>query len=83
MNNETLVENVAAYTVQEFCDAYRISKPKFYRMVRNGEAPQSIKIGNVRRIPISAVKAWEERFLADSVVSPEDSQAARDKCRGA
>ena len=83
MNNETPGENVAAYTVQEFCDAYRISKPKFYRMVRNGEAPQSIKIGNVRRIPISAAKAWEERFLADSVVSPEDSQAARDKCRGA
>ena len=83
MNNETLGENVAAYTVQEFCDAYRISKPKFYRIGRNGEAPQSIKIGNVRRIPISAAKAWEERFLADSVVSPEDSQAARDKCRGA
>ena len=82
MNNETSGENVAAYTVQEFCDAYQISKPKFYRMVRDGEAPQSIKIGNMRRIPISAAKAWEERFLEDTVVSPEDSESRRQRVRG-
>ena len=82
MNNETLGENVVAYTVQEFCNAYRISKPKFYRMVRAGEAPQSIKIGGTRRIPYSAAKDWEAKFLEDTVISPEDSESRRQRVRG-
>jgi len=79
MNNET--SEIVAYTVQEFCDAYRISKPKFYRMVRAGEAPQSIKIGGTRRIPISAAKSWEEEHLSDTVISPEESESRRQRVR--
>ena len=71
--------NVTAYTIQEFCNAYRISKPKFYRMVHDGTAPQSIKIGGTRRIPFSAAKAWEERFLGDTVISPEVSADRRQR----
>jgi len=82
MSNEAS-ENAVAYTVQEFCDAYRISKPNFYRMVRSGNAPQSIKIGGTRRIPMSAAKAWEDKYLKDTVVTPEDSEARRQRVRGA
>jgi len=80
MSNEAQ-ENVVAYTVQEFCVAYRISKPNFYRMVRNGKAPQSIKIGGTRRIPISAAKSWEEKHLSDTVISPEESESRRQRVR--
>jgi len=82
MNIKALGEHVVAYTVQEFCDAYRISKPKFYRMVRAGQAPQSIKIGGTRRIPYTAAKAWELKFLGDTVVTPEDSESRRQRVRG-
>ena len=79
MSSET--SEIVAYTVKEFCDAYRISKPNFYRMVRNGTAPQSIKIIGTRRIPISAAKAWEEKHLKDTVVSPEESESRRQRVR--
>lgn len=81
--NNAVNESVVAYTVQEFCDAYRISKVNFYRMVRRGDAPQSIKLGGTRRIPISAAKAWEEKYLKDTVVSAEDSESHRQRVRKA
>lgn len=71
--------SATAYTIKEFCAAYRISKPKFYRMVHDGTAPQSIKIGGTRRIPFSAAKAWEERFLGDTVIAPEVSRDRRER----
>ena len=41
-----IAEQPAVYTVAGFCEAYQISKPTYYRMVRDGRAPQSIRLGH-------------------------------------
>ena len=76
------VEAVGAFTVNEFCAAYKISKPKFYRMIRDGVAPKCVMLQNTRRIPYSAAREWEEKYLVDSVISPEVSEDRRKRALG-
>lgn len=77
-----VAEQPAAYTVAGFCEAYQISKPTYYRMVRGGRAPQSIRLGSTVRIPYSAAKAWEAKHLADTVIPPEVSKERGKRARG-
>ena len=85
MNDEKpndVTDQVAAYTVAGFCEAYQISKPTYYRMVRAGKAPQSIRLLHTVRIPYCAAKAWEAKHLADTVVPPEITNDRSKRSRG-
>ncbi len=75
-------EQSGAYTVSEFCAAYRISKPTYFRMVRAGRAPQSIRLLHTVRIPYSAAKVWEDKYLGDTVIPPEISKDRSKRARG-
>jgi hypothetical protein len=58
----------AAYTIAEFCAAYRISKAHLFNLLRRGEGPRIFRAG--RRTLISAQSAieWVRRSeaLADA-----------------
>jgi len=75
-------ESAGAYTVAGFCEAYQISKPTYYRMVRDGQAPQSIRLLHTVRIPYSAAKAWEDKYLDDTIIPPEISKDRSKRARG-
>ena len=77
-----IAEQPAVYTVAGFCEAYQISKPTYYRMVRDGRAPQSIRLGHTVRIPYSAAKAWEDKYLGDTVIPLEMSKDRSKRARG-
>jgi len=47
-----------AYTVKEFCAAYRISEDMFHKMRRAGWAPAVMKVGTKVLISIAAAEAW-------------------------
>jgi hypothetical protein len=56
--------NRAAYTVSEFCHAYRISRGKLYQLWAAGLGPRYINIGagrkkDSRRITFEAAQDWE------------------------
>ena len=48
----------AAYTVAEFCSAYRISRDTFYRSLKNGNGPSIKKVGRRTIITLAAAQAW-------------------------
>jgi hypothetical protein len=48
----------AAYTVDEFCDAHRISRSKLYELWAAGIGPRFIQIGTKKIISIEAAAAW-------------------------
>src|SRR5215831_8889860 len=48
----------AAYTVKEFCAAYRISEDMFWKMRRNGWAPKLMKVGTRVLVSIAAAEQW-------------------------
>jgi predicted DNA-binding transcriptional regulator AlpA len=51
-----------AFTIVEFCEAYRLSRSSFYNAVARGEAPALMRIG--RRVMISRRSAdeWREKI---------------------
>ncbi len=57
----------AAYTRQEFCDAYRISRTEFYRLEKMGQGPREMLLKGrtgkaVKRITHEAAAEWQRRI---------------------
>lgn len=50
-----------AVTIAEFCRAWNISVPTFYRWKKQGLAPDVLSIGGVRRITREAEAAWIQK----------------------
>jgi hypothetical protein len=58
----------AAYTVAEFCQAYRISRSKLYQLWDADIGPRVLKIGAKILITIDAARDWQrERETASNV----------------
>jgi predicted DNA-binding transcriptional regulator AlpA len=55
-----------AYTIPEFCDAYSISRSKFYEMQKAGSGPRIMKVGRRTLISVEAATAWRRRLEAYS-----------------
>ncbi|MBR0945916.1 MULTISPECIES: hypothetical protein [Bradyrhizobium] len=47
-----------AYSIAEFCEAYRISQMTYYRLARIGRGPNVMKVGRRTLISIEASEAW-------------------------
>lgn len=45
-------------SIAEFCQKHRIGKTFFYKLARNGMAPETYKIGRIVRISEDAERAW-------------------------
>jgi hypothetical protein len=55
-----------AMTLQEFCDAHRISLAFFYELKDQGLAPDVMELGGARRITVEAAARWREKRTAAS-----------------
>jgi excisionase family DNA binding protein len=51
----------AAYTIAEFCEAFRVSRGTFYNLQRKGEAPRVFRLGKRVLILSEAVADWIRR----------------------
>jgi hypothetical protein len=47
-----------AFSVAEFCEAYSLSVPMFYKMLRRGEGPDVMKVGVRTLISVEAANKW-------------------------
>ena len=61
--------NRAAYTIDEFCAAHRISRRKFYDLEERGIGPRLMRIGSKILISIEAAAAW--RAEREKATAPE------------
>jgi predicted DNA-binding transcriptional regulator AlpA len=49
------------FTIDEFCQAYKLTPDNYYAMQRNGTGPEVIRIGyRTVRLSLSAIMAWEK-----------------------
>jgi excisionase family DNA binding protein len=64
-----------AYTIPEFCEAYRLSRSGFYNAIARGEAPALMRIG--RRVMISreAAEDWRRKFTVAIDKTPKPQAA--------
>jgi hypothetical protein len=68
-----------AYTVSEFCEAYRISKAHLYNLIARGQGPALLKAGRSTRITSASATRWaREREALDGAKSTRGEREARD-----
>lgn len=48
----------AAYSVEEFCEAHRITKVFFYEQIKVGTGPRIMKVGRRTLISVEAAADW-------------------------
>jgi excisionase family DNA binding protein len=51
---------VMPITIEEFCKAERITRPSWYRMIRDQRAPKFYRVGRSVRIACDDLIAWRE-----------------------
>lgn len=57
------------FTIDEFCDAYHLSRSFYYRLRQTGKGPREIRLGRKVMITVCDAREWENRVhsLAYSV----------------
>lgn len=60
--NTTEHEPADAYTVDEFCRSHRISRVKFYELLRDGRGPRTMRIGRRQLISREAAAEWRRQM---------------------
>lgn len=54
-------------TVRDFAEAYRVSVPTVYRILKRGDLPPLLKIGRASRIRATDAEAWASRLGGKAV----------------
>lgn len=66
----------AAYAVDEFCEAHRITKVFFYQQINAGTGPRIMKVGRRTLISVEAAADWRrEREQGAALLSPRGKGA--------
>lgn len=50
--------DIQSYTVKEFCSAFRISRSFFYKLQKQGKAPQTYKLGTRTFVSVDSADKW-------------------------
>lgn len=61
----------AAYSVEGFCQAHSISRALFYDLLKRGNGPACMHVGNRRLIAEEAAREWRERMTERAASHPE------------
>ena len=64
--------DIGGFKIDEFCEAYGISRATYHKLQRQGRAPAVMVLGPIaRRITFAAAREWQERMSR-----PEGDEAA-------
>jgi predicted DNA-binding transcriptional regulator AlpA len=59
--------DVQAQTVEEFCQAHRISRGTFYNLLKDGRGPRVMKVGARTLVGTEAAADWRRRMEQQGV----------------
>lgn len=55
-----------AFSIQEFCDSHRISRAKFYLLLKENLAPKLMRVGRRRLISSEAAAEWRKQMESNN-----------------
>jgi hypothetical protein len=61
LNDTMSFATIGGWTIQEWCDRWKISRGMYYVLKRQGRAPPVIRIGRRDRITPSGDQEWQRR----------------------
>ena len=53
-----------AYTINDFCKAYSISRSLFYKLKETGKTPKTFQLGSRILISSEAIEEWQKTMEA-------------------
>jgi hypothetical protein len=65
----TLPQAPAAYFINEFCAAHRLSPSMYWKLKSEGKAPTEMQVGRRRMISFEAAERWRREREAAAVAS--------------
>jgi hypothetical protein len=65
-----------SYTINEFCQAERISRAMLYKLWAEGNGPKFFYVGTSRRISHEARIEWRQRLEAEAEHGSNETEAA-------
>lgn len=54
--------NKQAFTIAEFCEAYKISRGRFHELEKAGLGPKTYRIASRPYVSLSAAQEWQRRM---------------------
>jgi len=57
----------AAFTIDEFCAAHRLSPDMYFKLRKNGRGPREMKVGTRRMISAEAAARWRRQCEREAV----------------
>ncbi len=58
------------FTVNEFCEAHRISRARFYEMINQGVGPRILKCGSRTLVSVEAAAEWRRSMEKAAAGAP-------------
>lgn len=55
-----MTTNITAQSVSDFCQSNSISRSLFYKLLRQGKGPRTIKIGRRTLISVESAAEWRK-----------------------
>lgn len=55
----------AAYSIDEFCKAHRISRPMFYKLAKSNRGPRLMQVGRRQLITMESAANWR-KFMEEA-----------------
>jgi hypothetical protein len=71
----------AAYDVNSFCRAHRISRALFYILVRDGIAPRLMRVRGRTLVSAKAAAEWRRRMESSSGAAPITKHLGSTPCQ--
>jgi hypothetical protein len=56
--SDTESPQALAFSIAEFCSLHRISRPYFYKIMKNGLGPRVMIVGGRTLVSVEAAAAW-------------------------
>ena len=54
------------YSITGFCEAHRIGRSFFYKLLKEGRAPRTMEVGRRRLVSREAAAAWREQMTKET-----------------
>jgi hypothetical protein len=70
------VAELDAYTIREFCRRHMLTPYMFYKLQRDGQAPNVMVVGGRKLISAEAAKRWRKEREQDAKPRPERKRQA-------
>lgn len=71
-----------AFTIAEFCEAYKVSRGRLHELDQAGLGPKTYRIASRPYVSLSAAREWQQRMESGAAANFKPLPSKNPGCRG-